>query len=589
MTVETGTKTSIAANAPAAAPPRLRMPLARRLIVINLALIAALAVLGIALTWGVRGMRRAVSSAADEYKELRLVEEAMVHCSVAKSQLTPPASNLDVALREMRDAADKLRDFRVVENGEVAGEDELLQAERGAVSQAEAAISNVLQKITLAQSSGVTFQNIEDIDAAVMRLSELASKTNITGARAAAAERTVTALIIVAALAGLIVLGSMLASAVSYWSVMNPLKRLHRGVRRLATGQFNERLEESGSREFSELAAEFNRMAAELHNLYTDLENKVQSKSQELVRSERLASVGFLAAGVAHEINNPLNIMSGYAEMAQGWLDGAARNRNVAEVQEALEIIRQEAFRCKEITGKLLSLATTGDSERGEVSLPRLINEVAQMLRGLRKYRDRTITVEAQAGAGQPVNVSAAEIKQVLLNLLVNALDAAPETGGEVHVVCHGAGQWVEITVLDNGVGMTPEVLERAFEPFFTTRRQGAHQGNRGIGLGLSISHAIITSHGGRIRAESEGLGRGSRFIIELPIARQATSETSSTHGHALNNNNSSNADNVRVSRRDDNSARPTDAAGNAVSAAAPGNPSGNRAPAGGAAAPRAA
>jgi len=238
--------------------------------------------------------------------------------------------------------------------------------------------------------------------------------------------------------------------------------------------------------------------------------------------------VGFLAAGVAHEINNPLNIMSGYAEMAQGWLDDAQRGGRLREVQEALEIIRQEAFRCKEITGKLLSLASAGEAERGQVSLPRLANDMVQMVGGLRRFRDRSISVQADEDAAQPVRGNAAELKQVLLNLLINALEAAPTVGGEVRIECRRAGSNIEVVVSDNGVGMAPDVLAHIFEPFFTTRRGGTQsQRTRGVGLGLSISHAIIASHGGRLRAESEGPQRGSRFIIELPVARESVQEPS--------------------------------------------------------------
>jgi signal transduction histidine kinase len=528
-------RTPASAPGSAAESPRVRMPLGRKLIVINLALVVALAVLGVALTWGVQGMRRAVSSAANEYTELRKVEGAMYHCSLAKSNLTDPARSPKDATWELEQALDDLKSFRDVERFEAPGDEEHQETERHAMLEAEKAVRAVLAAVDTSPEADARKQPFELIDNALFYLSQLADQTDIAGARAAASERTVTTLIVVAALASLIVLGSMIASAVCYWAVMNPLKRLHKGVRRLASGTFDERLEEGGSREFSELAADFNTMASELANLYTDLEKKVQSKSQELVRSERLASVGFLAAGVAHEINNPLNIMSGYAEMAQGWLDSprGGRNGNLAEVQEALEIIRQEAFRCKDITGKLLSLATTGDLERSAVSLPRLINEVVQMLRGLKKYRDRAITVTVGPDAGQPVRASASEIKQVLLNLLVNALEAVPATGGDVHVACRAVVPNIEIAVSDNGVGMTSDVLERVFEPFFTTRRQPAGQhGNRGVGLGLSISNAIITSHGGKIRAESDGPGTGSRFIIELPIDREASQEAIASNGH---------------------------------------------------------
>ncbi len=505
------------------------MPLARRLIFINLSLLAALAVLGAALAWSVYDMRHAVSSAADEYTELQLVEQAMYHCALAKSELSDPDSGSADAAGELRIAIDALQRFREFQAEEEEADDEHQSRELMSAAEADRILREVLAAIEpMNERGGVDLQHMLALDAALHHFSELAADTDVAGAKAASAERTVTTLVVVAVLAALIALGSMLASAVCYWSVINPLKRLHTGVRRVAAGAFNERLDEAGSREFADLAGDFNHMAAELANLYANLESKVQAKSQELVRSERLASVGFLAAGVAHEINNPLNIMSGYAEMAQGWLDDAKRNGRLHEVQEALEIIRQEAFRCKEITGKLLSLASAGEAERGNVSLPRLANDVVQMVGGLRKFRDRTISVHADDDAAQPVRGSAAELKQVLLNLLVNALEAAPTVGGEVRIECRRAGSNVEVIVSDNGLGMSPDVLAHIFEPFFTTRRGGApSQRTRGVGLGLSISHAIIASHGGRLRAESEGPQRGSRFIIELPVAREIVQEPS--------------------------------------------------------------
>lgn len=512
-----------------------RMPLGRKLVLINLALLIALAALGTALAWSVYDMRRAVSGAADEYTELQLIEQAMFHCALAKSQLADPDGGSADAADALKEALHQLQQFRAFQHEEDEASDQHQDDERESVDEAALAITEVLAAIEpMTEGGGVDLKHIHAVDSALYHLSRLASVTDIAGARTATAERTVTALFIVAALSGLVVLASVIASAVCYWAVMNPLRQLHGGVRRIASGTFDERLDERGSREFSELASDFNHMASELSHLYTDLEKKVQTKSRELVRSERLASVGFLAAGVAHEINNPLNIMSGYAEMAQGWLESGRRDGNLSEVQDALEIIRQEAFRCKDITGKLLSLAAGSGSERADVALPRLVNEVVAMVGGLRKYRERTLIVENESGSDQPVHASAAEIKQVLLNLLVNALESLPPDGGEVRVHTLANGSMIEIIVSDTGVGMKREVLDRVFEPFFTARRgaAGTH-GTRGVGLGLSITHAIVTGHGGRIRAESDGPGRGSRFIVELPIHQRHSTPTTPEIAHA--------------------------------------------------------
>jgi signal transduction histidine kinase len=295
---------------------------------------------------------------------------------------------------------------------------------------------------------------------------------------------------------------------------MVPLNRLREGVKRLAGAQFSERMEETGQKEFAELAAEFNHMAAELDSFYRTLEDQVEAKSRELVRSERLASVGFLAAGVSHEINNPLNIISGYAELAGKRLTSSYDSSAVSDAVHALRVIRDEAFRCKEITGKLLSLAKGDTGSRENLALDTVAREVAVLAGGLKDYRDRMIELKLDGPLTVKANVT--EMKQVLLNLTVNALEAVKPGEGKVLIEGRRRNGWIEVSVCDNGYGIAPDALKKVFEPFYT-RRQGAR--SPGTGLGLSITHAIVQSHGGRIRAESNGAGQGSRFTLELPAA----------------------------------------------------------------------
>jgi signal transduction histidine kinase len=301
-------------------------------------------------------------------------------------------------------------------------------------------------------------------------------------------------------------------------------------------GRFADRIDLRGKRgdsetsrypeEFARLADDFNHMAAELDEFYQELEAKVAAKSKELVRSERLASVGYLAAGVAHEINNPIGIIAGYAEYALAELKQRVGNRvpDPGEVEKTLQIICEEAFRCKEITSKLLSLAKPGDAARKPVNLADVAAGVASMVGGVKPFRDRRLSVRADADDRSKLVVSAveAEMKQVILNLALNALEAVPRQTGEVRMHVARRGNWVELTVIDNGKGMTPQTLERIFEPFYTDKRgtgaSPAEGGRRsGTGLGLSITHAIIEAHGGKIAAHSDGPGRGSRFIVRLP------------------------------------------------------------------------
>jgi two-component system, NtrC family, sensor kinase len=149
---------------------------------------------------------------------------------------------------------------------------------------------------------------------------------------------------------------------------------------------------------------------------------------------------------------------------------------------------------------------------------------VTVLTKGLKNYRDRRIAFEFTHGDAMQVVANPTEMKQVLMNLTVNALEAVAAERGEVRIGGRRTGQWVEVFVEDNGKGMAPATLEHVFEPFFTAKR-GA--GEPGTGLGLSITHAIVESHGGRIRAESSGPGRGSRFTVQLPAGVTAATAPS--------------------------------------------------------------
>jgi signal transduction histidine kinase len=330
---------------------------------------------------------------------------------------------------------------------------------------------------------------------------------------------------------------SALIHLMQYRALVRPLLLLREDMRASKSRNYQTEVStRSIDREFRDVAGLFNGLAHELADLYRDLEAKVVARSRELVRSERLASVGFLAAGVAHEINNPLTVIAGYAELAMKALtrvmNGAGGGNDVdddprlsdaeAEAEaEALSsaldsqtIIRDEAFRCKEITSRLLSLARGGSDAREPLRLDEVARQVAVLTKGLTRYRDRRVIADFASSESLDVVANATEMKQVLLNLTVNALEAVPPQRGEVRLTGRRSGEWVEVAIEDNGKGMSAETVQNVFEPFFTNKR-GA--GDPGTGLGLSITHAIVENHGGRIRAESAGVGRGSRFSILLP------------------------------------------------------------------------
>jgi len=303
--------------------------------------------------------------------------------------------------------------------------------------------------------------------------------------------------------------------AMSYRWVFRPLRLLGHGSRRVAAGDFKFRLRLDTRDEMAELAAALNEMTERFEEIRDDLDRQVQLRTREVIRSEQLASVGFLAAGVAHEINNPLASIAMCAESLESRLETLAPDDADGQVvRRYLELIQNEAFRCKGITEKLLDFSRLGEVRRQATPLVSLVTDVVDMLRHVGRFAGRTVAIDDVPDLLVMVNPQ--EIKQVVLNLLVNALDSIEEAGS-VRVGVRRSGAEAQLAIVDDGCGMTDEVLEHLFEPFFTRRRSG-----QGTGLGLSIVHRIVADHGGRIEASSEGAGKGSTFRVTLPLAAEA-------------------------------------------------------------------
>lgn len=301
-----------------------------------------------------------------------------------------------------------------------------------------------------------------------------------------------------------------------YLSVFRPIRELHRAVSKLAAGNFDHRVALESGDEMQDLGEAFNDMAGRLSGIYRELNQKVEERSRQLIRSERLASVGFLAAGVAHEINNPLASIAFCGEAIESRLKAALPpdQDNTEVVLSYLTMIQQEAFRCKAITEKLLDFSRVGEPERTETDIVGLVRGVIEMVQHLGRAKGKNVVFEPSEAVVARVNPQ--ELKQVLLNLVVNGLESTDE-GGTVTLTARQVEGEVEIAVTDDGCGMTREVLDNLFEPFFTRSRTG-----KGTGLGLSISHLIISQHGGTLDAASEGPGHGSRFAIRLPTQKGA-------------------------------------------------------------------
>jgi two-component system, NtrC family, sensor kinase len=294
--------------------------------------------------------------------------------------------------------------------------------------------------------------------------------------------------------------------------LFRPIRELQAGVRRVYQGDFEQPIQLHSSDELEELANALNDTHRKLHESNQDLEKQVHERSRQLVRSERMVSVGFLAAGVAHEINNPLASIAFCSEALQSRLSDYFRDqpKDTEVIQKYLRMIHQEAFRCKGITGKLLEFSRAGERRREVAELGELIQSVLEIAQHLQSCRGKRIIYQPLGKVYAGVN--AEDVKSVVLNLVVNALDSMDE-GGSLTITLQQRGEQTEMTFTDTGCGMTQETLDNIFEPFYTRNRTG-----KGTGLGLFISHHIIDTHGGEIRAISSGLGQGSTFTVRLPI-----------------------------------------------------------------------
>jgi signal transduction histidine kinase len=305
---------------------------------------------------------------------------------------------------------------------------------------------------------------------------------------------------------------------ISYIWIFKPLSQLIEGSRKVADGTFQYRIQLQSQDEMAELAEAMNRMTQRFEDIREDLDNKVRERSRELVQSERLASVGFLAAGVAHEINNPLMAISTCAESLQRRIVSvlAQDGRGSDETEYAkryLKMIQEEAFRCKGITEKLLNFARSERQERQCTDFVTLITDIVEITRQHEAFKRKEIRLDLPKSFAITVNPQ--EMKQVILNLLTNAFHST-DADGLVTIKLQRENAFALLTIEDNGIGMDETVLKNIFEPFFTCREHG-----QGTGLGLSITYRIIEDHHGRIKAYSKGLGCGSTFTVELPVDTQ--------------------------------------------------------------------
>jgi two-component system, NtrC family, sensor kinase len=323
---------------------------------------------------------------------------------------------------------------------------------------------------------------------------------------------------IVVLLVGFAAVAAALLSTFVHRLIYVPLRDLKAGATRIAAGDLEQRIPARSQDEFGQLAGSFNSMTEALKKSQSEqeqwsrtLEQKVEQRTRELrraeaeaARGEKLASVGLLAAGVAHELNSPLTgILTFSTLMRRKMPEGSAD-------AEDLDLVIQETRRCALIIRRLLDFAREKAPEKSFANLNRLIEDTVRIVERPAHVRNIEIRLDLDPDL-PPVWADANMIEQVVMNMLVNA-EQAIEGRGSITVRTRRARAMAEISIIDTGCGIAQENLKRIFDPFYSSKEVG-----KGTGLGLSVSHSIVEAHGGTIEVESR-VGEGTTFRVRLPL-----------------------------------------------------------------------
>ena len=246
-----------------------------------------------------------------------------------------------------------------------------------------------------------------------------------------------------------------------------------------------------------------------------DITDRINMETQ-LTQAEKLSSIGLLAAGVAHEVNTPLAVISSYAQMLGKQL--RADDATHARLQPVLEKITQQTFRASEIVNGLLNFSRTGSVDFGRVDLNAMIRDTGLLLE--HQMRSGNVSVQMHLAPDlPPISGNRGKLQQVLVNLLMNAKDSLQDKGaGTVRVLTSRTMRGAEIRVEDDGAGMPQEVMRKIYDPFFTTKSDPKEGQRKGTGLGLAVTYGIVQEHGGTIEVSSS-VGEGTTFRLELPAA----------------------------------------------------------------------
>ncbi len=323
---------------------------------------------------------------------------------------------------------------------------------------------------------------------------------------------------------GIATIGFLLISGLTYYmigSITRPIGDLVEATRNIAAGRFDQEVRTDSAGELALLAESFNAMLRSLRKLRSDLEEwgrtleeKVRQRTEELVaihdrvaQSERLASLGKLAAGVAHEINNPLGAVLALTALTLEDLKPDDPNR------ENLEEVVRQTERCRNIVRGLLEFSRQSEPMTEPCDLNRVLEDTLSLLSRQSFFFNIAVVKELDPDLPR-VMADRSQLQQVFMNILINAVQAMEERGTITLRSRRAPDGFVEISISDTGCGIAPDKLDRIFDPFFTTKPSG-----KGAGLGLSVAYGIVTKHQGTISVESE-VGKGSTFTVRLPAAQ---------------------------------------------------------------------
>jgi two-component system NtrC family sensor kinase len=290
-------------------------------------------------------------------------------------------------------------------------------------------------------------------------------------------------------------------------SIATPIRTLEKITKKIALGDFSESIEVKGKDELSSLEASFNLMEEKLQNALWSLEHtieKLREKQAQLVEAEKLASVGMLAAGIAHEINNPLTSVLTFSNLI---LEQCPKDSPWCD---KLRIMVRETERARNIVRQLLNFGREANIKPVKININRPVEEIMDSLVAQEAFKG----IELSVGLGEnlpDVYADPAQIGQVVLNLALNAIHAITPPG-KIEVSTRAADKSVEIIFRDTGSGIAPEHMGKIFDPFFSTK--GA---TKGTGLGLAVSYGIIKKHGGDIEVASIP-GQGTTFTVRVPV-----------------------------------------------------------------------